>query len=66
MKNWFLHPTKKTVLIVTAIWLLSFGCILIASDFFKRMNLPVVMLLVISFFSVVDIFSRYMKAKKRA
>jgi hypothetical protein len=66
MKNWVSNPNKKTVITVSALWLLALGCIMIASDFFKSANLMTVLLLIMSFFSVVTIFTKYIKTKKRA
>jgi predicted RND superfamily exporter protein len=65
MKNWFFHPTKKTVLVVSALWLFGFLCILVASDFFKNMTLLIVLLLFTSFSAVVQVFARYISARKK-
>lgn len=65
MKNWVFYPTKKTVLIVSCLWILGFVLILIASDFFKNMSLLIVLLLITSFSAVVQVFAMYISAKKK-
>ncbi|QDA60836.1 hypothetical protein [Hymenobacter jejuensis] len=60
----FRNPTKKTVILMAAVWLLGVGLLGFATEGFSQSNVGIYFMIFFGLTAVVRTFGRYQKAKQ--